>query len=109
MIRDLRFDAGTADIKADGARILDNVVAVLQANPSVKAEIQGHTDNTGSAAFNKKLSQKRAESVMAYMIKEGSGKERLSAVGYGFDRPAVSNDTAAGRAENRRGELDTIQ
>jgi OOP family OmpA-OmpF porin len=109
VIRDLRFDTGTADIKADGARILDNVVAVLQANPSVKVEIQGHTDNVGSAAFNKALSQKRAESVMDYMAKKGIGKERMSAKGYGFDRPAVSNDTAAGRAENRRVELKTIQ
>lgn len=109
VIRDLRFDTGTADIKADGARILDAVAAVLQANPSVKVEIQGHTDNVGSAVYNKSLSQKRAESVMEYMVKKGIGKERLGASGYGFDRPAASNDTAEGRAENRRVELNTIQ
>jgi OOP family OmpA-OmpF porin len=81
----------------------------MQANPSLRLEVQGHTDNKGSAAYNKKLSQKRADSVMDYIVKKGIGKERLSAMGYGLEKPAASNDTETGRAENRRVELSPIQ
>ncbi|MBN1625166.1 MAG: OmpA family protein, partial [Deltaproteobacteria bacterium] len=70
---------------------------------------QGHTDNKGSAAYNKTLSQKRANTVKDYIISKGIGKDRLSAVGYGLERPAASNDTEEGRAENRRVELNSIQ
>lgn len=109
VLRDLRFDTNKADINADGARILDSVVTIMQANPTLRLEIQGHTDNKGSAAYNKTLSQKRANTVKDYIISKGIGKDRLSAVGYGLERPAASNDTEEGRAENRRVELNSIQ
>ena len=109
ILKDLKFDTAKADIKADGARILDDVVTIMQANPSLKIEIQGHTDNKGSSAYNKTLSQKRANAVMEYIAKKGVEKERLSAIGYGFEKPAASNDTEEGRAENRRVELNPIQ
>ncbi len=109
ILKNLNFDTNKADIKADGARILDDVVSIMQANPSLKLEVQGHTDNKGSAAYNKKLSQKRADSVMDYLIKKGISKDRLSDMGYGFDKPAASNDTEEGRAENRRVELTPVQ
>jgi len=109
ILKNLNFDTNKADIKAEGARILDDVVSIMQANPSLKLEVQGHTDNKGSAAYNKKLSQKRADSVMDYLAKKGIGKDRLSAIGYGFDKPAASNDTEEGRTENRRVELTPVQ
>lgn len=109
VLSDLKFDTNKADIKAEGARILDSVVSIMRANPGLRLEVQGHTDNTGSAAYNKGLSQRRANAVMEYLVAEGIDKARLSAVGYGFDRPATSNETEEGRAQNRRVELNPIQ
>jgi len=74
----------------------------------MKLEIQGHTDNRGSAKYNKKLSGKRARAVMEYLVKKGISSDRLSAVGYGFSMPAATNTTAEGRAMNRRVELKPI-
>jgi len=109
VLRDLRFETNKADINTEGARILDNVVTIMRSNPTLRLEIQGHTDNKGSAAYNKSLSQKRAESVMDYLIGRGISNDRLSAMGYGFEKPAASNDTVEGRAENRRVQLNPIQ
>jgi OmpA-OmpF porin, OOP family len=109
ILKNLNFDTAKAEIKAEGARILDDVVPIMQNNPSLRLEVQGHTDNKGSAVYNKKLSQKRADAVMEYLVKKGIGKDRLTAVGYGLVKPAASNDTEEGRAENRRVELNPIQ
>jgi OOP family OmpA-OmpF porin len=87
---------------------LNSITTVLAANPNLKLEIGGHTDSTGSAAFNEKLSQRRAQAVMDYLVKHGIDASRLSAHGYGSSMPAASNSTAAGRAKNRRVELKPI-
>jgi len=71
----------------------------------VKVEIDGHTDNEGSADYNRVLSEERAKTVMKYLINRGISPDRLTAKGYGKERPVGSNNTAEGRAKNRRVEL----
>jgi len=101
-IGDTLFNFDKCNIKAEYHPVLDQVVTVFRKNPSLKVEIQGHTDNFGTREYNEKLSNRRAMAVMNYLVKNGIDKERLSAVGYDFSRPRASNETAAGRALNRR-------
>jgi OOP family OmpA-OmpF porin len=103
------FDFGKWDIKPHVYPELDAIVKILKKNPDLKLEIQGHTDNIGSAAFNKKLSENRANAVMEYLVKKGIQPERLSAKGYGFSMPVASNDTPEGRAKNRRVQLMPVR
>ena len=70
--------------------------------PEIKLEINGHTDNVGKADFNQTLSEKRAGSVVSALTKKGIDASRLMSNGYGFDQPIADNNTAAGRAKNRR-------
>jgi OOP family OmpA-OmpF porin len=84
---------------------LDSVAAALVANPAVRVEIAGHTDNVGSAESNARLSQARAESVRRYFIGKGVAADRMEARGYGESRPLTTNDTVDGRAANRRVEM----
>jgi len=105
ILKGLSFDTAKWNIKPSEYPILDSVARILIRNPSMKLEIQGHTDNRGSAKYNRRLSEKRAQAVMEYLVKKGIGTDRLSAVGYGFSRPAATNTTAQGRAMNRRVEL----
>ena len=72
---------------------------------AVKIEVQAHSDNTGSAGYNKKLSQKRAESVVTYLELKGISSPRLDALGYGEEKPIANNETITGRAQNRRVEF----
>jgi OOP family OmpA-OmpF porin len=103
------FDTGKATIKPSMTGELDNVVRVLNANPDVKIQVIGHTDSVGSAASNQKLSEARAKSVMAYLIDNGISRLRVTAQGLGETRPMATNDTAGGRAMNRRVELMPVQ
>ncbi len=98
----------TSRIKPEYYPILDEVVAILKKNPWMKLAVEGHIDNRGSAKLNQGLSEKRAKSVMDYLISSGIDGSRLSSRGYGFSRPAATNDTAAGRRLNRRVELRPI-
>ncbi len=88
--------------------VLDEAVTVLRKNADLRIEIQGHTDNTGSADYNKNLSEQRARSVMQYFVKKGISPDRLSAKGFGETQPLASNDTARGRAINRRVQLEPV-
>lgn len=83
-------------------KILDEVVEVLNENPKIDLEVQGHTDNVGGDAYNMKLSQKRADAVRAYLVAKGIAPSRLVSKGYGFHQPLVPNTTAANRLLNRR-------
>ncbi|MGC4122515.1 MAG: OmpA family protein [Myxococcales bacterium] len=83
-------------------------MAVLVKFPSMRIRIEGHTDNKGDAAFNKKLSQERAQSVMNYFLGKSVDTARLQAEGFGPDRPIAENKTEAGRAQNRRVEFNLI-
>ncbi|AQG78041.1 OmpA family protein [Spirosoma montaniterrae] len=98
----LLFDTGKSTLQAGSDKELDNIAEILKAYPNVNLKIGGYTDNTGSAAVNKKLSQDRAETVMNGIIKRGIAKARLEAEGYGPEHPVASNDTEAGRQQNRR-------
>lgn len=98
----IQFDTAKATIKPVSFPILDAVYDVLQANPKISLEVQGHTDNVGAAALNMKLSQQRADSVKEYLQKKGIAGDRLVAKGYGMTQPLVPNDTAANKALNRR-------
>lgn len=108
VVKDLRFDLGKTTILASSKPNVDEVVVVMQKNPEMKLEIQGYTDNSGSAKFNKKLSEKRAIAVMEYIKSKGIAKGRMTAKGYGIENPAETNDTEEGRALNRRVELKPL-
>jgi len=108
-IGDTLFDFDKYNIKAEYHSVLDRVVAVFEANPSLKAEIQGHTDNFGTQAYNQVLSNRRANAVVNYLVQGGVDRNRLYPVGYDFSRPRASNETAEGRALNRRVEILPVQ
>lgn len=99
---DITFDVGKATLKPESDKEIARIVALMIDDPSLSYEVQGHTDNTGSAASNLKLSQKRAQAVVDRMVKLGVPKDRLTAVGKGQEEPIADNDTAEGRAQNRR-------
>ncbi len=109
IIAGILFDYDKWNIKPVYYPALDEAVTVLEQNPDLKAEIQGHTDSIGSAAYNMKLSRKRAESVKSYLEKKGIHANRLKSEGYGFTKPVVPNTTPENRALNRRVELKPIQ
>lgn len=108
ILENVLFDFDKSDIKPQFYGLLDEAAAVFEKNPSIRVEIKGNTDNTGTAAYNKKLSLKRAGAVMNYLIKKGVAKDRLSAKGYGSTKPIATNSTKEGRALNRRVELTPI-
>jgi len=96
------------DIRPQFFSELDDAVTVLKNNPDLKIVVEGHTDGKGTAAYNEKLSERRANSVMEYFKKKGIQKERLSAKGYGLTKPVATNATAEGRTLNRRVELKPV-
>ncbi len=105
VLDNLNFDSGTARLDAASARTIDDVGKVLAAFPDAQIELQGHTDSSGDADQNRTLSQARADAVRSGLLDRGITAERLTARGFGADSPRTSNDTAEGRAENRRTEV----
>ncbi len=103
------FDFNKSKIKPEAQPMLDEAVAILEKNPEINVAIDGHTDNTGPAAYNMTLSEKRAKAVMGYLVDKGVNAERLTMKGFGLTKPAASNDTKAGRAKNRRVEFRPVQ
>jgi uncharacterized repeat protein (TIGR01451 family)/MYXO-CTERM domain-containing protein len=99
------FATNKAVIQKRSYKLLNNVAEVIKNHTDLKISIEGHTDSQGSDAFNLKLSQMRAQAVMAYLVKRGVDPARLAAQGYGEDRPIADNKTAKGRAQNRRVEF----
>ncbi len=102
------FASGKSLIQSSAYPQLQSVVAIMKKNPPLRIEIQGHTDNVGSASNNQRLSEKRALAVLRYLVKNGIDLDRMQSMGYGPDRPIASNDTARGRKLNRRVELQPI-
>lgn len=96
------FEYNSALLTAGSAAILDDVAAGLKKYPRLRVELQGHTDDKGPDAYNLTLSQKRADSVREYLLKEGVPSAQMSAKGYGERQPIAENTTDAGRAKNRR-------
>lgn len=105
----ITFKAGSAELVESSLQTLNAAIKGLKMNPKVKIEIGGHTSSEGGDEMNQKLSEDRAQSVRNYMISKGIDSRRLTAVGYGFSVPKASNDTEAGRVQNRRIELSTIE
>lgn len=99
------FQTGKSNLSAGADAALSRVAYNLKQFPNTDVTVVGFTDNTGSEAFNKKLSEERAESVIEYLESQGIAASRLKAVGMGEADPIVSNATAAGRAQNRRVEM----
>jgi OmpA-OmpF porin, OOP family len=104
----VHFETAKAKIRPVSYPILTTVAQVLRDYPDIRVEVQGHTDSRGSAKYNLGLSDRRAESVRAYLIEQGIEASRLTSRGYGKDQPIESNRTAAGRAANRRVEFKRI-
>ncbi len=96
------FKTNKAVIEKRSYNLLDNVAAVLASHKTIRVEVEGHTDDVGNDAYNKKLSQSRAEAVVAYLVRKGVDAGRLQARGYGEEKPVVDTKTKVGRATNRR-------
>jgi outer membrane protein OmpA-like peptidoglycan-associated protein len=106
----VQFATGSAVIKSASDGLLDDVAKVLIDNPRIKKlEVQGHTDSDGSASLNKRLSQQRAQAVMAALVKRGVAADRLEAKGYGMEKPIGDNGTKEGKAANRRVQFIILQ
>ena len=105
---DTLFDAGQADLRPQGKGELDALIAKLNSEKlSVgRITVTGHTDSTGAKTANQTLSLRRAETVKAYLIQKGFDPERIVTKGVGDRQPVASNETAAGRAQNRRVDID---
>jgi OmpA-OmpF porin, OOP family len=105
IVDDLLFKTGKTELDERSFRILDQLVDFMNQNPSIKIELQGHTDSDGADAANQKLSEGRAKSAVEYMVSKGIDKSRMTAKGYGESKPIESNATPEGKAKNRRVEL----
>ena len=103
------FDLGKADLKQSSYDLLNSVVTIMKIHKEEKFHIAGHTDNTFTKEFNQALSQKRADTVKNYLISQDINPSRLTATGYGEDKPVSSNDTREGRKENRRVEIILVR
>jgi outer membrane protein OmpA-like peptidoglycan-associated protein len=108
VLKNVFFDLNKFNLKPESLTELDLVVDILKENPSMKIEISGHTDNAGAAADNLKLSQARANAVVDYLQSKGINLQRLSCKGFGAQQPVSTNETAEGRALNRRTELKVV-
>ncbi len=100
------FVAGSALVDLASHKLLDKLAEGTKECPEAKVTIAGHTDHQGAAAANQKLSEQRASSVVAYLKQKGIAASRLTAVGYGFDKPVASNSTPEGMQKNRRIEFN---
>ncbi len=103
------YDSNSSYIRTEAYPLLDEVASILEKNPEMEVEVQGHTDNTGSAKYNQWLSEKRAQKVKDYLVSKGIDSSRLEAKGYGLTQPVASNATGEGRAQNRRVELKRLR
>jgi len=105
ILKNIFFDVDKFELKEKSIPELQKVIQFLKENPGLKLEISGHTDNTGSATYNRQLSEKRARSVYQYLVDNGIDAARLAPKGYGPDQPVNKNDTEEGRMLNRRIEF----
>jgi len=107
-LNNIFFETAKSELKSESYSELNRVIEFLQQNPNVKIELSGHTDNVGNNDFNKSLSQKRADAVMAYLVSKGIDPSRLVAKGYGMEKPVADNTTEQGKAMNRRVEFTIL-
>jgi outer membrane protein OmpA-like peptidoglycan-associated protein len=103
------FDYNTATLSPESRPELDRIVEMMTDHPQLKLEVDGHTDNIGSATYNDQLSLARAESVRDYLVAVGGiAVERIKTQGFGYHKPIASNSTEAGRKQNRRSEFTIL-
>jgi outer membrane protein OmpA-like peptidoglycan-associated protein len=107
-LRNTFYRTGASDLSPESTAELQNLIIHLNQKPTLRLEISGHTDNTGSDAINNRLSQARAKAVVDYLVQHGIAANRLTYVGYGSSKPVADNRTEAGRAINRRTEIKII-
>lgn len=108
ILENIFFDTNSSDLLPQSIVELTKLLSFLQMNAQVRVELSGHTDNVGGEAFNISLSQRRADAVKNYLTTNGIASVRLTTKGFGFSRPITTNDTAEGRARNRRTEMKVI-
>lgn len=108
VLRNIFFETGSAALRPESLSELQRLYQLLQQNPGMQIEISGHTDNVGSFAMNKELSEARARSVYHYLLERGVEARRLRYSGYADSRPVATNDTPEGRAQNRRTEFKVM-
>ncbi len=104
----INFETGKSDIKPESQEIVNQIAEMLKQNSDLKINIEGHTDNVGSDASNQTLSENRAKSVLAELVKLGINKSRLTSKGWGASKPIADNRTEEGKAKNRRVEIMKI-
>lgn len=109
VLNNIFFDSGASTLRPESYAELGVLNKLMTDNPNLKIEIAGHTDNVGSAALNKRLSENRAKAVVDFLIGRGIEAHRLSFKGYGFDKPIATNTTPEGRQLNRRTEFEIME
>ena len=110
LTKQINFDPDSATITKDSAAIVQEIAMTLKEHPELtRVEIQGHTDNSGTPAYNKRLSQERAEAVRNAVVSLGVETSRLTAMGYGQDKPLGPNTSDAGKAKNRRVQMMILE
>jgi outer membrane protein OmpA-like peptidoglycan-associated protein len=102
---DVLFDTGKYTLKEAAREKLARLSGIVISHPGLNLQVEGYTDSTGSDAFNQKLSEQRADTVREYLISQGLNPQTVTSTGYGKAYPVASNDTASGRAMNRRVEM----
>lgn len=102
------FDFNSAALTPEGMAKLDAAATVMAENPTLVVGVEGHTDSVGSDAYNQGLSERRAQSAVSYLVSKGVDASRLQPTGYGESKPVATNDTAEGRAQNRRVDLVVV-
>jgi outer membrane protein OmpA-like peptidoglycan-associated protein len=107
--RDILFDTGKDTFQKSTDEVLQAMVTIFKEYPNAKFSIEGHTDSVGAAKSNQLLSERRANAVRDYLIANGIAADRLTAQGFGEEKPIDSNNTKAGRANNRRVEVNLIK
>ena len=108
VLNNVFFDSGKAKLRPESFTELDRLVKIINQYSKLRIEISGHTDSRGSETFNQKLSQKRAQSVVDYIVKKGVNLAQIVAKGYGEEQPRADNNTADGRQLNRRVEAKIL-
>ncbi|MCB0374524.1 MAG: OmpA family protein, partial [Sinomicrobium sp.] len=107
--RTILFDTGRASIKDESISVLRSIIAILNEYPNAKFVVEGHTDSVGREENNQRLSDARSNAVKEYLVANGVDQFRLSSRGYGESKPIASNKTRAGRAQNRRVEINLVK
>lgn len=104
-LQDVLFDTGKYTLKEPARIALARIAGIVVSHPGLNLQVEGYTDSTGTAEFNQKLSEQRANTVRDFLLKQGLNTSNMAAVGYGENYPVAPNDTSAGRQQNRRVEL----